>query len=86
MIAASRLSHRFLLLVMSVCFACTASAQPFDSGLTQGLHWRMIGPFRGGRTVAITGVPGKPNVFFMAPNNGGVWKTHRLRPYLESDL
>jgi photosystem II stability/assembly factor-like uncharacterized protein len=35
----------------------------------------MIGPFRGGRTVAITGVPGKPNVFYMAPNNGGVWKT-----------
>ena len=35
----------------------------------------MIGPFRGGRTVAISGVPGKPNVFYMAPNNGGVWKT-----------
>ena len=35
----------------------------------------MIGPFRGGRTVAISGVPGQPNVFYMAPNNGGVWKT-----------
>ena len=35
----------------------------------------MIGPFRGGRTVAISGVPGSPNVFYMAPNNGGVWKT-----------
>ncbi len=41
----------------------------------QGLHWRLIGPFRGGRTVAISGVPGQPNVFYMAPNNGGVWKT-----------
>jgi photosystem II stability/assembly factor-like uncharacterized protein len=41
----------------------------------QDLHWRMIGPFRGGRTVAISGVPGQPNVFYMAPNNGGVWKT-----------
>src|SRR6204780_3287346 len=41
----------------------------------QELHWRMIGPFRGGRTVAISGVPGQPNVFYMAPNNGGVWKT-----------
>ncbi|MBZ5614830.1 MAG: glycoside hydrolase [Acidobacteriia bacterium] len=41
----------------------------------QDLHWRMIGPFRAGRTVAISGVPGQPNVFYMAPNNGGVWKT-----------
>src|SRR5271156_5524849 len=41
----------------------------------QELHWRMIGPFRGGRTVAISGVPGHPNIFYMAPNNGGVWKT-----------
>ncbi len=39
------------------------------------LHWRNIGPFRGGRTVAIAGVPGHPGIFYMAPNNGGVWKT-----------
>ena len=39
------------------------------------LHWRNIGPFRGGRTVAIAGVPGRPGTFYMAPNNGGVWKT-----------
>ncbi|MBI3478659.1 MAG: glycoside hydrolase [Acidobacteria bacterium] len=35
----------------------------------------MIGPFRAGRTVAISGIPSQPNVFYMAPNNGGVWKT-----------
>ncbi len=35
----------------------------------------MIGPFRGGRTVAIAGIPDQPNVFYMAPNNGGVWKS-----------
>jgi photosystem II stability/assembly factor-like uncharacterized protein len=35
----------------------------------------MIGPFRGGRTVAVSGVPSQPNVFYMAPNNGGVWKS-----------
>ncbi len=39
------------------------------------MRWRSIGPFRGGRTKAITGVPGQPNVFYMAPVNGGVWKT-----------
>ena len=39
------------------------------------LKWRCIGPFRGGRTVGATGVPGKPNVFYIGVNNGGVWKT-----------
>jgi photosystem II stability/assembly factor-like uncharacterized protein len=51
------------------------SAQQFDPALYQELRWRMIGPFRAGRTVAISGVPGQPNVFYMAPNNGGIWKT-----------
>ena len=40
------------------------------------MRWRSIGPHRGGRTKAITGVPGQPNVFYMAPVNGGVWKTN----------
>ena len=35
----------------------------------------MIGPHRGSRTVAVCGVAGQPNVFYMAPNNGGVWKS-----------
>ncbi|HEY1912817.1 MAG TPA: hypothetical protein VGG73_17960 [Vicinamibacterales bacterium] len=44
--------------------------------LTGAMRWRSIGPFRGGRTKAITGVPGQPNVYYMAPVNGGVWKTN----------
>ena len=56
-------------------FPCALFAQPYDPAMYQELRWRMIGPFRGGRTVAISGVPGQPNVFYMAPNNGGVWKT-----------
>ncbi len=39
------------------------------------MRWRLIGPFRGGRTVAISGVVQQPNVYYMAPNNGGVWKS-----------
>lgn len=39
------------------------------------LHWRMIGPFRGGRTRAVAGVPGEPNVFFVGQVDGGVWKS-----------
>ena len=41
----------------------------------QELHWRMIGPFRGGRTRAACGVPSQPNVFYVGQVNGGVWKS-----------
>src|SRR5258706_12916582 len=52
-----------------------AAGPPWDARLFAPMRWRMIGPFRGGRTVAVSGVPGQPNVFYMAPNNGGVWKS-----------
>jgi photosystem II stability/assembly factor-like uncharacterized protein len=73
------LKARLVLVVLSVTAALFAippvSAQQFDPSMYQELHWRMIGPFRGGRTVSITGIPGHQNVFYMAPNNGGVWKS-----------
>jgi len=43
--------------------------------LPPGLQWRMLGPFRGGRVPAATGVPGRPNEFYFGSANGGVWKT-----------
>src|SRR5258708_17201388 len=52
-----------------------AGAQPTAPDLFRELHWRNIGPFRGGRTRAAAGVPGQPNVFYMGQVNGGVWKT-----------
>jgi photosystem II stability/assembly factor-like uncharacterized protein len=52
-----------------------ALAQQYDQKLFSEMRWRCIGPFRGGRTVAITGVPHEPNVFYIAAVNGGVWKT-----------
>src|ERR1044071_277215 len=51
------------------------SAQTFDSKLYSGLQWRMIGPFRGGRTVGAAGIADQPSVFYIGVNNGGVWKT-----------
>ena len=39
------------------------------------MHWRNVGPFRGGRTRALAGVPSQPNVFYIGVVNGGVWKT-----------
>ncbi len=50
-------------------------AQQFPESTYQELRWRMIGPTRGGRTRASTGVPGQPNVFYVGAVNGGVWKT-----------
>ena len=55
--------------------AAASPAQTFDTSLFSELHWRCIGPFRGGRTVGATGVPGQPNVFYIGVNNGGVWKS-----------
>ncbi|MDX6305463.1 MAG: hypothetical protein QOI77_2432, partial [Blastocatellia bacterium] len=55
--------------------ASLTSAQQFNSDLFRSLHWRSIGPFRGGRTRAVAGVPSQPNVFYVAQVNGGVWKT-----------
>jgi photosystem II stability/assembly factor-like uncharacterized protein len=40
-----------------------------------GLHWRMLGPFRGGRVDAVSGVHGRPNEFYFGSVNGGVWKS-----------
>ncbi|HME00125.1 MAG TPA: glycoside hydrolase [Terriglobia bacterium] len=67
---AVRLCSALLFLVCQPLFA-----QQFDPSLYAEMKWRMIGPFRGGRTVAVTGVPGEPNLFYIAAVNGGVWKT-----------
>jgi photosystem II stability/assembly factor-like uncharacterized protein len=55
----------------SVLGIAQASAGEFDSIL----RWRNVGPYRGGRTRAICGLPSQPNVFYMAPVNGGVFKS-----------
>ena len=54
---------------------CTLHAQSIPPIHFQHLEYRMIGPFRAGRTVGAVGIPTKPNVFFIGVNNGGVWKT-----------
>ena len=47
----------------------------FAAALRNVLHWRAIGPARGGRTIAATGVPGRPHEFYVAAVNGGIFKT-----------
>ena len=63
------------LFLTAACFVANAASSPVNPSLFQEMRWRSIGPFRGGRTVSITGIPGQQNVFYMAPNNGGVWKS-----------
>ncbi len=67
-----------LILIASVAISgssASLAAQQLDPSLYSTLEWRMIGPFRAGRTIGATGVRGQPNVFYVGVNNGGVWKT-----------
>jgi photosystem II stability/assembly factor-like uncharacterized protein len=53
----------------------TTQAQSYDESLYDALEYRLVGPFRGGRSAAVTGVPNKPNLFYFGATGGGVWKT-----------
>ena len=76
-----RLAQNFACrLTILLAFTTLASAQVVSTTNLQPqwspeLHWRLVGPFRGGRTRAATGVPGQPNVFYIGQVDGGVWKS-----------
>src|SRR5260370_5308738 len=50
-------------------------AETYNPALWSGLHYRMIGPERGGRVTTVTGVPSQPYTFYMGSTGGGVWET-----------
>ncbi len=52
-----------------------AVAQTVPESTYAALHWRLIGPFRGGRVLAVAGIPGDPTTFYFGAVDGGVWKT-----------
>ncbi|MEZ4896016.1 MAG: glycoside hydrolase [Saprospiraceae bacterium] len=66
--------HQVLALFM-LSFSFPGFSQPVSPQAYQDLRYRMIGPFRAGRTVGAVGIPDQPNLFFIGVNNGGVWKT-----------
>ena len=51
------------------------AAKVYPEALYSSMEYRLVGPFRGGRSAAVTGVPGKPNLFYFGATGGGVWKT-----------
>ncbi|MBL0169946.1 MAG: twin-arginine translocation signal domain-containing protein [Gemmatimonadaceae bacterium] len=53
----------------------TGLSAPPPPGSYSGLRWRHLGPFRGGRVAAVSGVPGRTNEFYYGAVNGGVWKS-----------
>ncbi len=63
------------LLALGGLLAAPAVAATIDPAWFGGLAWRHIGPFRGGRVLAVAGVPGEPQRFYFGAVNGGVWET-----------
>ena len=58
-----------------VALGGATTGAPYPTSAYAGLRWRNLGPFRGGRVAAASGVPGRPNEFYFGAVNGGVWKS-----------
>lgn len=69
----NRLIFSFLCLLMGLC--CLNLDAQIDASQLNGLQYRLVGPFRGGRVTAVAGVPSQPFIFFMGATGGGVWRT-----------
>ncbi len=69
--------HSFLpfLLVLFFWPALVGAQEPVNTTELKGLEWRLVGPYIGGRVTTVTGVPGKPLLYYMGATGGGVWKT-----------
>ncbi|EAP87823.1 VPS10 domain-containing protein [Croceibacter atlanticus] len=68
-------STKILFLLTTLFCSFFSEAQTVNEDLYDALEYRLIGPFRGGRSAAVTGVPDQPNLFYFGATGGGVWKT-----------
>ncbi|HEV7349519.1 VPS10 domain-containing protein [Telluribacter sp.] len=55
--------------------AAGSKSEKYDNALLKGLRWRSIGPYRGGRSLAVSGVVGQPYIYYFGAVGGGIWKT-----------
>lgn len=65
-----------LLLAVSALSILSAPAHAIEESLIDGLEYRLIGPWRGGRVTAVSGVVGNPQLYYMGATGGGLWKTN----------
>lgn len=68
----SRLS---ILLLLLFCLPAQSATAAWDESKLEGLEWREVGPYRGGRSAAVTGIPQDRETFYFGSTGGGVWKT-----------
>src|SRR5947199_317238 len=75
---------QFVLIAFVLLFAAPLQSAPsptptppgtIDEKLFDGMRWRQVGPFRGGRALAVEGVLGEPDTYYFGAVAGGVWKT-----------
>src|SRR5271170_3088912 len=68
-------ARHFNRVIASLLLSLPACAQSVSPQLFNDMEWRLIGPFRAGRAVAVGGVPGDSTTFYFGSVDGGVWKT-----------
>ena len=76
MLALRSTSALFTALVVTSLVIADDKPAVKNDPLLGSLSYRLVGPFRGGRSAAVTGVPGKPNLFYFGSVGGGVWRTN----------
>ncbi|MCA0131376.1 VPS10 domain-containing protein [Winogradskyella alexanderae] len=69
-----KISTFFTVLILSF-FSLNIQSQDIKASDYEALEYRLIGPFRGGRSAAVTGVPNRPNLYYFGAAGGGIWKT-----------
>ena len=70
------LRRRWVTCVFALTLAACAVAQPYNEEQFKGMQWRGIGPYRGGRVLAVTGVVGNSFTYYFGAVSGGVWRTN----------
>ena len=70
-----RIRTTITLLSMILATIGSVFSKNFDASTYGAIEYRLVGPFRGGRSAAVTGVPNQPNLFYFGATGGGVWKT-----------
>ncbi len=79
----------FLLGTLVLTGSFTGYAETASGSPVQAMKWRLVGPFRGGRALAVAGIPGDPKTFYFGSVGGGVWRTtdagNSWRPLFEKE-